>query len=288
MSQQRIVVGVDGSTGARTALLWAAAEAALRGAELLVVHGPDTREGGVVGASPDRALLGGHVALARERQPSVPVTMLASEGPAADALIEQSRRADLIVVGTRGRGGITQSMLGSVSYRVAAHADCPVAVIPEQFVDERGQAPARVVVGLSPSAAGRAALDFAFAEATHRAASVQVLHAQEPTDDGGMGQRALPNGGSWTQAVAHLDQLRASHPRLSVETVVTEDEPVDALLRLSVGAQLVALGCHHSADRWATRLGPIPAAVLHRSDCPVVVVGTSPSVPGAEAPSADG
>ncbi len=281
MPSQRIVVGVDGSPGARSALLWAADEASLRRCGLLVAHAPDdTDAAGLARAgepgirSLDQAaeqLLRTHVALGSARQPAVPVTMLLSHANAADALIDQSHDAQLLVVGTRGCGGITMSMLGSVSHRVAAHAYCPVAVVPEQpAVPTADGGTPRVVVGASDTRAGRMALDFALGEAHCRSAVLQAVHAHAEPD----AERFLEH---------HLAQLCARYPTVTVEKTSINGEPAEALLREAQHAQLVVVGCQHSNDRWSTRLGPVPVAILHSTSCPVIVVGAAHHEPASRA-----
>lgn len=137
----RVVVGIDGSPGADVALRFALAEARLRDAELRVVCAWEI---------PAMALAGGYVAEelpgelertarqtitdALERagadRGAVGIETLAVEGQAAQALLEAADGADLLVVGTRGRGGFASLLLGSVSQAVAHHAQVPVAIIP--------------------------------------------------------------------------------------------------------------------------------------------------------------
>ncbi len=139
-----VVVGVDGSTGSQHALEWAMAEAALRGAPLVVVHAwwveypPSPSDFPFV--SIDRRvfvrrserMLRHMVDTAKEHAaalpPSIDVEAVASAP--ARALIERGRDAALLVVGTRGRGGFAGALLGSVSQHCVHHAPCAVAVIP--------------------------------------------------------------------------------------------------------------------------------------------------------------
>lgn len=139
----RVVVGVDDSDGSSSALLWAIDEAARRGATLEVVHtwsvpylvslvelgttidDPSWFEK-VATETLDRLLNG---ALDQtESRPTIE-RVVVQQDP-APALIETARGADLLVVGTRGRGGFKGLMLGSVSQQVVQHAPCPVVVIP--------------------------------------------------------------------------------------------------------------------------------------------------------------
>ena len=136
-----IVVGVDGSPPSRTALTWAAAEAADHRSELVVVSVwertllPPMGSGGVpqspVPDPRERATEDLLTVIKEElgEDPPVVVQPRVTEGHAAHVLIEQSADADLLVVGTRGYGGFRGLVLGSVSQHVAAYAKCPVAVI---------------------------------------------------------------------------------------------------------------------------------------------------------------
>ena len=136
-----ILVGVDGSPPSRKALTWAAAEAADHGAELVVLtvwHPtllPPMGSGGVPPSPvPDprqRATEDLLMVIKAElgEDPPVLVQPRAEQGHAAEVLIEQSADADLLVVGTRGRGGFKGLVLGSVSQHVAAYAKCPVTVV---------------------------------------------------------------------------------------------------------------------------------------------------------------
>ena len=138
---KNIVVGVDGSPSSRTALTWAAAEAADHGADLVVLNVwehtllPPT---GSVSVSeryvPDESQRTAEdlVKLIKEElgeDPPVVVQPRVKEGNPAKVLIEQSEDADLLVVGTRGHGGFRGLVLGSVSQHVAGYAKCPVAVV---------------------------------------------------------------------------------------------------------------------------------------------------------------
>ena len=128
-----IVVGVDGSDEARRALDWAVAEARLRGAALRVVHAYQSQ--------PDAA---GTERLRREADLIVQAAVTACEtdgldvdaravsGSAPSALLEASRGADLLVVGSRGRHGFPGLLLGSVSQQLAHHARCPVVIVPPE------------------------------------------------------------------------------------------------------------------------------------------------------------
>jgi nucleotide-binding universal stress UspA family protein len=133
----RIVVGVDGSPPARRALSWALDQARRCGTGCLLVHAFDF---GVAAGSPfggrafeqiqaaAQALLDEEVALARGSGVAVDGRLVM--GPAAAGLVEVSKNALMLVVGSHGRGGLAGMVLGSVSTACVHHAHCPVVVIP--------------------------------------------------------------------------------------------------------------------------------------------------------------
>ena len=174
----RIVVGVDASPGALRALSWAADEARLRAADLEVVHAyhaqalsaplyfpsREALPGRAVaeGARPaNRAegaearaefeevvrrqaedLLEGLLGQVRESTRGIDVhRTVVEDRNAAEALVELSADADLLVVGSRGRGGFSSLLLGSVSHAVVLHARCPVVVIPSPAAERTAAEP---------------------------------------------------------------------------------------------------------------------------------------------------
>lgn len=141
---RRIVVGVDGSETSRNALRWAAQEALSHEAELHVVYAWEVQGiGAGVGIAPGR-----RAAAAPEDQrgaaeqlvtdvikeelganPPSHVRPSIGRGSAASVLLEASKGADLLVVGSRGVGGFAGLLLGSVSTKMANHATCPVVIV---------------------------------------------------------------------------------------------------------------------------------------------------------------
>ena len=136
----RIVVGVDDSQGGRAALAWALDEARLREAEVEAVlawsyiaqeHPRDADEfTPAYGEDEAQRLLEGIVAEIAGDTAGVAVRAVVVNDLPARALLEQGADADLIVVGSRGRGGIAGLLLGSVSQKVAEDAVCPVVIVP--------------------------------------------------------------------------------------------------------------------------------------------------------------
>lgn len=147
----KIVVGVDGSPGGLEALRWALTEARLRGTAVQVVHAwmvplidalpePWAIGSPPLGPSDDevhehleaaaRSVLDASLAEARSADPGVEVRGELVEARPAAALLAAAEDADLLVVGSRGRGGFAGLLLGSVSAQCVHHAPCPVMVVP--------------------------------------------------------------------------------------------------------------------------------------------------------------
>lgn len=136
-----VVVGVSGARLDEPAIAFAFAEADMRGTELIAVHSwsdsllPDVdRLTGFRGdwnviLERERRLLAESMAGYRERYPGVTVRPVVVYDRPSRALLDHARRAQLLVVGTHGRGPITRALLGSTSRAVMKLAPCPVAVV---------------------------------------------------------------------------------------------------------------------------------------------------------------
>ncbi len=131
-AQRRVVVGVDHSPSSAAALSWAAEQAALRHAVLV----PAMVRPAAGDAGPEMAQLEGseRAALLRAVRAAGAPSDLAIEpevivGQPAEGLLQLAADADLLVVGSRGRGGFGSLLLGSTSTQCAQHARCPVAVL---------------------------------------------------------------------------------------------------------------------------------------------------------------
>jgi nucleotide-binding universal stress UspA family protein len=136
-----IVVGVDGSEGAKGALRFALDEARLRGAAVRAVaawHVPSAAYGGP-SDTPDMALIRRmepearsalERAVAEAGDLTVELEVVVREGAPAQVLLDESQDAELLVVGSRGLGGFRGLLLGSVSQQCSHHASCPVVIVP--------------------------------------------------------------------------------------------------------------------------------------------------------------
>ncbi len=134
---RRIVVGVDGSTGSIKALDWAIAEAVHFPAalELVTAWLFPMASGYVFAKTPDEVrsevqrIAATSVSHVEEVAPDVLVTTTLREAEAGPALMELSAGADLLVVGSRGHGGVRELLLGSVGTYCARHAACSVVIV---------------------------------------------------------------------------------------------------------------------------------------------------------------
>jgi nucleotide-binding universal stress UspA family protein len=135
---KRVIVGVDGSDGSRAALRWAASEAARWGAPLVAVWAWEFSPLIVATNAPTEIEELSQAVAQRLRETLVEelgedaadrVEAHVVEGPPVRALLDQASADDLIVVGSRGYGGLKGALLGSVSQQVVHYAPCPVTVV---------------------------------------------------------------------------------------------------------------------------------------------------------------
>lgn len=133
----RIVVGVDGSPSSKAALRWAVRQARLTGAWVEAVTAWDfpTYYGWIPADSTEvlegiaRSMLREATEEAAEVAPGVTIYRAVSRGNAARVLLDAAKNAELLVVGSRGHGGFSGALLGSVGQHCVHHATCPVVII---------------------------------------------------------------------------------------------------------------------------------------------------------------
>jgi len=285
-TQSPVVVGVDGSTSAKQAVLWAAAEAGRRHAPLVLVHvwtpiAVAPRHAGALHPYHDMLVEQGNrwlqeaVSAAQEAVPDVTVTAQLASGTVAGHLIKKSAVAGLVVLGSRGLGGFAELVVGSIAMAVTTHGHCPVVVVrgPAQDVPPRQDGP--VVVGVDGSPNSQAALSFAFETAALRGASLTVVHAwsDRPLRDLPMDWQLMQDE---SEALSRLlVDDRARYPDVPVEQVVVRDGPAHVLLEHARTAQLVVVGSRGRGGFRGLLLGSTSQAMIHHAACPVVVVPTA-------------
>ena len=280
----RIVAGVDASDSAHAAARWAAQEAVTRGRGLTLTTAvlPPTTIGGL-GIPPAMDFLDSLRAEAVEI-----LTALAKELPGEDIdvvveiaspgglLVEASQAAHMIVLGSRGTGGFTGLVLGSVGSQVAAAAACPVVVV-------RGQARAgatNVVVGIDGSPNSEAALGAAFEYASFHGLGLTVVHAWDiPAYDLieiPQGAVALPIAEVTEDEVRLASEVLAGHrdkyPDVVVREHLVRGAAAKALIDQSIDAALLVVGTRGRGQFLSAVLGSVSNTVLHKVDIPVLVV----------------
>ena len=285
----RIVVGVDGSAHARQALRYALAEAALRGARVVVVGSwavPPLAATGV-GMIPAFDLLRTELAdsasevLSRELAEVADAAACAeveqhvAQGDAAGVLVEAAAGADLLVVGSRGRGGVTGTVLGSVSRACLHHAPCPVAVVHDAGPTERS----RIVVGVDGSPGASAALEWACAEARLRDVGVYAVCAyDEPWGIASLGMSSAAAVAELRTALAAdaegaLDAAQATAPEgVGVTGEAVQGAAGPALVSASDGSALLVVGSRGRGGFKSLLLGSVSQYCAAQARGVVVVV----------------
>jgi nucleotide-binding universal stress UspA family protein len=295
----QVVVGVDGSAGARTALDWGLREARLRGLTLrLVTVWPEGQLGGLHDSDIDRSSVddADHEARARMRAEATEIAAIAeidavplhadvTYGQPAQQLVDTAGSRGLLVVGSRGRGSLRGALLGSVSQQCAEYARGPVVVVRK---DESAHgavlwhgAASRVVVGVDGSAGSVVALRFAAAEARLRGGELHGVHAW--TDNlsgyGGLPWAAPATTLREEAEATLLESMRAAwqdgSAGVQVRAEIIEGAEWDVLTEAAQAADLLVVGSRGRTGWASLLLGSVSLRCITYSPCPVAVVRSS-------------
>jgi nucleotide-binding universal stress UspA family protein len=274
---QHIVVGVDGSPSSDAAAHQAAAIAQARGLPLSLVHGylhprgygtaPLEPYQGYPPPPPPHAevMLEDLAGRLRVAYPELEITYKQLLGGGAATLVSESEQAQLLVVGSRGHGGFTGLLLGSVSAQVVSHANCPVLVVrPPERREVADDAP--VVVGVDGSAGSALAVSHAATEAHQGARPLLVISAGNPPSDEAV-----------READRHVEEGVTSARQAFPELPVTgrfwpSDDPASGLIEASEQAALVVVGSRGRGGFTGLLLGSVSQALVHHARCPVLVI----------------
>jgi nucleotide-binding universal stress UspA family protein len=279
---RNIVVGFDESDGAADALRWAVAEAELHVADLTAVMAwSPLDQHHIVGDQSDPAYGAGDAfdalrsyitsAVGSDRAGTVNAEVVCDLP--ARALLDASRRADLLVVGTRGLGGFRGLLLGSVSQHCLHHTTVPIAIVRSHSNPQAK----RIVVGVDGSKNAQRALQWAIAEARRRKAQLDVVTAwQIPytgnppllinTPPWAVSERAAANVLHREIADAHPDADSA--PRL----LALPGNPASVLLEQSSDADLLVVGSRGLGAFKLAFLGSVASQLSHHAACSIVVI----------------
>ena len=285
-----ILVGVDGSSASTVAVDWAASDAAMRNVPLTLITVLDPSMATTIRGIPmpmppeftqwqqheGRQILTDALKTVENSTRQLGPVEVSSElmiGPPVPTLVDLSKDAAMVVVGSRGRGALARRLLGSVSTGLVHHAHCPVAVIHDQDPLIRHSSQAPVLVGIDGSRASESATAIAFDEASWRGVELIALHAWSDT---AMFEFRVPN---WSRVRSEAEELLAErlagwqerYPDVDVVRVVECDQPARQLLAQSKSAQLLVVGSHGRGGFTGMLLGSVSTAVVHTARTPVIV-----------------
>lgn len=291
---EQIVVGYDGSENSDRALDWGIQEVGVLAGELKVVVSmgrpvavDPSLYGPFLEALEQEADKIAAAAVARARDAGVPVVAVVERGDAAGVLVHESEHAASLVLGRRGRRGV-RGRLGSVTAAAAAHAKCPVVVLPEGWDPQaraaRGASGAfagRVVVGVDRLGQDNPAVQAAGRHAARHGVGLALITVvPEPLSmptgsvdlDRAVREQLTEPARSLVDQVA--ESVREDHPDLDVETFVFSGLPADQLVAAGRSAELVVVGSRGYGGFRGLLMGSVSQAVLTEGEGPVMVVPT--------------
>ena len=285
-----IVVGVDGSSSSRPALVWAVKQAVAEHRPLTLLHAlpPATPSWlGPAGTHGQDAhevsLREGQAVLDRARQavqrlsPEVTVNDLFRRNDPREALVDVSETASMIVLGSRGRGHLQSLLLGSTAVAVVRHARCPVVVHRPT-----NPSPLRngIAVGADATEHSLPVLDFAFRQASMRGLPLTVVHSfwyfQQPsTVDEVLSDPAAASGLQRLALSESLAGFAEKYPDVAVHAALDQGMPERHLLRLADEMDLLVVGAHHVSRAQQFMFGSVSVWLVEHASCPVAIVPLS-------------
>lgn len=278
-----VVVGYNGRKHSLAALTWAAGEAARRGVPLVVLFaanypgmtlepGPGLLERDPGALDSAYTVTASGVSAALEHRPELTVFGATELTSPSRALVEASRHAGLVVLGSRGLGRVVGALLGSVAFNVSAQAACPVTVVRDRTHARTAGPDFPVVVGTDGSPEAHAAVHFAADHAVATSAALEIVtctggHQVENVDE----RQLLPAADHIADAAA--SRVRRDHPEVVVTTRI-EDGPAEVtLIEDSADAGLVVVGSRGRGAFTGLLLGSVSHAVIDGAECTVAVTG---------------
>ncbi|WP_327134830.1 universal stress protein [Streptomyces sp. NBC_01343] len=285
--KHHVTVGVDGSRESRAAARWGAQEAALRDVPLRLVHAVDWLiSPAVPGLGSEGADRWADEALTeasedvRRRHPGLEVSTRSLSGRPAAALAAEAVDAGLLVLGSRGVGGLVGFLIGSVGLSTLVATETPVALVRVSDAPKEAE-PIRygeIVLGIDIHEAADKVLTFAFEEADRRGCVLRAVHGWkmpsiyqyapffDPENEREIGR----------SVTVMLDDMlmpwRHKFPSVRVTHEAFMGPAGEQLVRAAARADLVVVGRHLRRSPLGVHLGSVAHAVLHHAAAPVAVI----------------
>lgn len=284
-----IVVGVDGSESSAHALAWATEQAVAEHRPVTLAHAihavtPAYLDAAIVhpeDAGTALSAAGRHVLnTARSRveavAPDLEVHEVLDFIDPRELLMELSRSAAMVVLGSRGLGKVRSRLLGSVGVALVRHGHSPVVV---HRPGKAGTVRNGVVVGVETSEESQPVLEFAYREASLRGLPLTVLHCYWDIQAGtaaGLVYDSMVDMESERLAVAEtMAGMAEKYPDVSVTTRMARGLPHETLAQLSERMNLVVVGAHQANRVSQMVTGSVSVALVEHATCPVAVVPVS-------------
>jgi nucleotide-binding universal stress UspA family protein len=277
----KIIVGIDDSPGSRAAAAWALEEAKLRKDEVLAVyawHIPMMAYSApAYGVPPPDDMIGEGLTLLDNMisgldPADVKVEPRVVEGPPAAVLsrLADEPDVDLVVVGSRGRGGVTGLLLGSVSHALSHQCPKPLVIVHDAgAVVARG----RVVVGIDGSSYADAALRWAVAAARRRSALLQVVLACADAKFDRYVEESKPRSSVEAgQEIVDAAVAALGATGVTIERTAVAGRPAPVLIDAAGSADLLVVGSRGLGRAREAIQGSVSHACAHRSPVPVAII----------------
>lgn len=280
-----VVVGVVDTQPSDRALAWATEVAARENRPLVLAHAVAPVSAWVAGSVVDVHSLNQELSIAGEslvararaqvEEKIAPdqVTGICISEDARHLLVDLSRHAHLVVLGSRGHGRVRSMVLGSVSSAVVRRSHCPVVVVRDA---PSPTAEGGVVVGVDGAEGSTSVLEFAFGAASWQRDPLTVVHCfwEEASGDG-QALAARPHSDLAAERLVvseNLAGLREKYPDVDVTVEIDRGLAEHVLADLSSSASLVVVGAHPHGALTDFLLGSVARILVERAHCPVAVV----------------
>lgn len=259
---EQVVLGVDDETTARAAVMWIMERAQRGDLRLRLVAELDDG-----GSNPGWAkqTLADAVRSIEDAAVGIEVDFVIADRPLLHELLEHGETADLLVVGSHPDPAIRDGQTPSLPISLAARAQCPVVIVPDDWTTQNGP----VVVGVESGGDGHAVAAFAAREAVAAHRELRVVHTWESWKTLDSRAEHIEHG---EVVRATAEQLHAEFPNLRLAVVLKEAVAHDGIIANSRDAGLIVLGTHGIGRETGVVLGTIHQEVMIRGSIPLITV----------------